>query len=302
MNKTLSVKRFLPLSVIIYRIKGTIGKTFISAKKSGIKARTGFFTFILISALFPFPATAQENLSGKEIYEKAVSGNRLDGSEAVSRMVIIDKKGRERIRDTAQITKLYDNGETEKKLIRFLSPADVKGTGFLTFDYETKDDDMWLYMPALRKVRRIVSSEKSKSFMGSEFSYADMSPAPSSDFNINLLGSETIDNTECWKIEIIPVDEETADENGYSRKTGWVGKKDFVIRRAEFYDFSDTHFKTLTSANVKLIDSEKMKYRPLLMHMENHVNGRKSILEIKEIVINRNVREEYFTQRYLSRE
>ncbi len=77
-------------------------------------------------------------------------------------MIIIDKKGRERVRDTAQITKLYNKGETEKKLIRFLSPADVKGTGFLTFDYEDKDDDMWLYMPALRKVRRIVSSEKIK--------------------------------------------------------------------------------------------------------------------------------------------
>ena len=271
-------------------------------KKEAFKKRAVFLTVMLIASVFTFPAAADENLTGEEIYEKAVSGNRLDGSEAVSRMIIIDKKGRERIRDTAQITRLYDNGETEKKLIRFLSPADVKGTGFLTFDYEKKDDDMWLYMPALRKVRRIVSSEKSKSFMGSEFSYADMSPAPASDFRITLLGSETEGGTDCWKLEMVPVDDDTADENGFSKKIGWIGKNDFVIRKAEFYDFSGMHFKTLTSSDIKLIDTEKNKYRPLMMKMENHENGRKSILEIKEIVLNRNVGEEYFTQRYLSRE
>ena len=309
MNNMVFFKEFSSSAETFSCKKDTAGKGIISpgkwtffAGKFRFQKKAVFTLFILIGTLFPFSTTAQENLSGKEIYEKAVSGSRLDGSEAVSRMIIIDKKGRERIRDTAQITKLYDNGETEKKLIRFLSPADVKGTGFLTFDYENRDDDMWLYMPALRKVRRIVSSEKSKSFMGSEFSYADMSPAPSSDFNITLLGTETAGGCECWKIEIIPVDEETADENGYSRKIGWVGKEDFVIRKAEFYDFSDTHFKTLSSENIRLIDSEKNKYRPLLMHMENHENGRKSVLEIKEIILNRNVGDEYFTQRYLSRE
>ncbi len=256
--------------------------------------------FLLIAA--SFSAGAQENLSAGDIYEKAVSSGKLDGSEAVSRMIIIDSKGRERIRDTAQITKLYDNGETEKKLIRFLSPADVKGTGFLTFDYENEDDDMWLYMPALRKVRRIVSSEKSKSFMGSEFSYADMSPLPSSDFNMKILGTETENSIECWIIEMVPASDDIADENGFTKKIGWIGKEDFVIRKAEFYDFSGILYKTLTVENVKLIDPEKKKYRPMIMKMENHDNGRKSVLEISEIVLNRNVGEEYFTQRYLSRE
>ena len=263
---------------------------------------SNFLMAVLMITAFLNPLYADDNLTAKEIYEKAVTGNRLDGSEAVSRMVIIDKKGRERVRDTAQISKLYDNGETEKKLIRFLAPADVKGTGFLTFDYEKEDDDMWLYMPALRKVRRIVSSEKSKSFMGSEFSYADMSPVPSSDFSFKLLGSENVKGTECHVIELIPVDDETADENGFSKKIGWIGKEDFVIRKAEFYDFTDTHFKTMYTENISLIDPEKKKYRPLLMTMENHDNGRKSILEIKKIVLNRNVGDEYFTQRYLSRE
>jgi outer membrane lipoprotein-sorting protein len=266
-----------------------------------MKKMNRFILILILICSASFSASA-ENLTGDEIYERAVSASRLDGSEAVSRMVIIDKKGRERIRETAQITKLYNNGKTEKKLIRFLSPADVKGTGFLTFDYEEADDDMWLYMPALRKVRRIVSSEKSKSFMGSEFSYSDMSPLAASDFNINLKGSETIDNEECYVLEMIPLNDDIADENGFTRKKAWIGKNDFVIRKAEFYDFTDMRFKTFIVENVKLVDPEKNKYRPMLLKMENHDNGRKSVLEIKKIVLNRNIGDEYFTQRYLSRE
>ena len=259
------------------------------------------FTLLLLT-ITSFTVYTEENMTANEIYEKAVSASRLEGSEAVSRMVIIDKKGRERVRETAQITKLYNNGGTEKKLIRFLSPADVKGTGFLTFDYEKADDDMWLYLPALRKVRRIVSSEKSKSFMGSEFSYSDMSPLPASDFSIKLTGSETINNEECYILDMIPLNDDIADENGFTRKKAWIGKNDFVIRQAEFYDFSDTLFKTLNVEKVKLIDREKKKYRPMLLKMVNHDNGRKSVLEVKNIILNRNVKDEYFTQRYLSRE
>ena len=110
-------------------------------------------------------SVSAEDLTARQIIDKSEENTKVSGSEAVSTMTIIDAKGRKRVRKVAQVTKLYDNGETEKKLIRFLSPADVKGTGLLTFDYEKKDDDMWLFMPALRKTRRIVSSEKAKSFM-----------------------------------------------------------------------------------------------------------------------------------------
>ncbi|MBA7694142.1 hypothetical protein ES703_102749 [subsurface metagenome] len=111
-------------------------------------------------------------MSAKQIMDRSFEATKLKGSEAVSTMTIIDSKGRDRVRRIAQVTKLYNSGDTEKKLIRFLSPADVKGTGLLTFDYKVKDDDMWLYMPALRKTRRIISSEKGKSFMGSDYNFS----------------------------------------------------------------------------------------------------------------------------------
>ena len=108
-------------------------------------------TVVILSLIFS-GLEAQENLSAREIVDKAFKVTKLAGSESISTMTIIDGKGRERVREIAAVTKLYDNGETEKRLIRFLAPADVKGTGLLTFDYEKKDDDMWLFMPAVRNI------------------------------------------------------------------------------------------------------------------------------------------------------
>jgi outer membrane lipoprotein-sorting protein len=245
--------------------------------------------------------SAQDDFSAEMIVDRSFKATKLAGAEALSTMTIIDQKGRERIRRIASVTKLFDNGETEKRLIRFLSPADVKGTGLLTFDYEKKDDDMWLFMPALRKTRRIVSSEKAKNFMGSEFSYADMTPPNLEDFTYTLQGEEVVERTLCWIIEMLPVDDDIADENGFSRRIIYVAKEDFVIRRAIYYDLDGELHKELTVKEVKELDPENRKYRPMHMNMVNKQNGRKSILKIDEIQFNPEVKDEYFTTRYLER-
>ena len=258
---------------------------------------------LLLSIIFTFSTvSAQKNLTAKQIANKSFEVTKLAGAEATATMTIVDSKGRKRVRKTAQVTKLYQNGDTEKKLVRFLSPADVKGTGLLTFDYKVKDDDMWLYMPALRKTRRIISSEKAKSFMGSEFSYSDMTPPTLNDFTYKKLGEEEINGTLCWKIEMIPVDDDIVDENGFSKKISFIGKKDFVIRKAIYYDPDEEFHKELTVTEVKELDPKNHKFRPLHMVMVNKQNGRKSILQIDKIQFNPNVKDEYFTTRYLERE
>src|SRR6185295_5945772 len=91
--------------------------------------------------------------SAREIMEKVTVTRKLDGSEATVKMTTIDDKGQTREREITMATKLYDGGKTEKRIYRFLSPADVQGTSILVFDYETKSDDVWIYLPALRKTR-----------------------------------------------------------------------------------------------------------------------------------------------------
>jgi len=244
---------------------------------------------------------AQEELTAKQIMDKAFEVTKLAGSEAVSTMTIIDGKGRERVREIAMVTKLYDNGDTEKRLLRFLAPPDVKGTGLLVFDYEEKDDDMWLFMPALRKTRRIVSSERAKSFMGSEFSYADMSPPILDEFTYRILSEKEMEGTLCWEIEMVPIDEDVADENGFSKRIAYIGKKDYVIRGAVYYDLDGELHKELSVKEIRELDPVNHRYRPMHMVMVNKQNDRKSILKINEIQFNPNVKDDYFTTRYLER-
>lgn len=263
----------------------------------------GFRTVIVILSVLlgSFTLVAEEELTARQIMDSSFKAVKLAGSESTSTLTIIDKKGRQRIRRIAGVSKLYDDGKTEKRLIRFLSPADVKGTGLLTFDYEKKDDDIWLFMPALRKTRRIVSSEKAKNFMGSEFSYADMTPPTLDDFTYKILGEQEVDNTLCWQIEMVPVNDDIADENGFSRKISYIAKKDFVIRKAIYYDFDDELHKELTVKDVQEVDTKNHKYRPRHMFMVNKQNGRKSLLKVDEIQFNPGVKDEYFTTRYLER-
>ena len=139
----------------------------------------------LILALFAsISASAQD---AREIIRKSHDVVKVSSFEAVSTLTITDSKGNQRIRQNTMASISLPDG-TEKRIIKFLSPAEVKGTGILIFDYPEKSDDMWIYLPALRKTRRIVSREKSKSFMGSEFSNANMT-AP---------GLEDFTYAKCW--------------------------------------------------------------------------------------------------------
>ncbi|MBF0429707.1 MAG: outer membrane lipoprotein-sorting protein [Fibrobacteria bacterium] len=255
------------------------------------------FTVILAISI----SFAGEKLSAKEIIDKADDVSKISGVESISVMTIVDGKGRERVRKVAQVTKLYDKGNTEKKMIRFLSPADVKGTGLLTYDYKEKDDDMWLFMPALRKTRRIVSSEKAKSFMGSEFSYADMNPPVLDEFTYKILSEEKCGEADCWKIEIVPKDDDIAEENGFSKRITSIDKSNYVVKQTIYYDLDGELHKELTVNAVKELDAEKGKFRPTDLVMINKQNGRKSLLVIEKMVLNPKVKDEYFTTRYLER-
>lgn len=245
---------------------------------------------------------AQDELTATQIVDRAQTAIKVKGVQGVSVMTIIDEKGRERVRKIAQVTKLYDNGDTEKRLIRFLEPADIKGTGLLTFDYKEKDDDLWLYMPALRKTRRIVSTEKAKNFMGSEFTYADMTPPSLNDFTFNKLADETVDGVTCYQIEWIPVNDDIAEENGFGRRITFFGKENFVIRKSIYYDLDDELEKELIIHGIQELDPVNHRYRAENMEMINHQNGRRSALQTEKLEFNPNIDDEYFTVRYLERE
>jgi hypothetical protein len=240
--------------------------------------------------------------SAREIMDKVALSRKLDGSEAVITMSIINDKGQTRSRQISMATKLFDGGKTEKRIYRFLSPADVKGTGVLVYDYETQADDVWVYLPALRKTRRIVSSQRSSSFMGSEFSYGDLNIPALDDYTYKLVKEEDCGGERCYVIDAEPKSSDIAKAEGYKRKTYWVSKDKFAVRKGLYYDMEGKLLKELKSDDIKLLDPKLKRYRAMRMEMTNKQNGRRSIFHSEKVAFAPSTKDEYFTTRYLERQ
>jgi hypothetical protein len=234
--------------------------------------------------------------------EKFSAARKTDGSESVVNMSIIEPNGEKRERSISMATKLYEGGATEKRLYRFLSPPDVKGTGLLVFDYQTKSDDVWIFLPALRKTRRIVSSEKSKSFMGSDFTYGDFNIPELDDFDCTVTKEEDVGGDKCWVIDLVPKSKDIAKADGYDKKTFWISQKTYAVRKGLYYDVADGKLlKELKADDIKLVDPKKQRYRVMRMEMTNKRTGRHSVFETTKISYAPDTKDEYFTTRYLER-
>ena len=195
-----------------------------------------------------------EDPKAREIMEKV--DERDDGDNQTSRleMVLIDKRGKQRVRELHSLRK--DKGVDEYSMMFFLSPADVEDTGFLTYDYDDseRDDDQWLYLPALKKTKRIAASNKSGSFMGSDFSYADMTDRPLEKYEYNLLQEAEIDGHAVWVIESVSHDEEEIDETGYTKSIQFVRKDNYVSIRAKIWVKKGKRNKYMEVKELKQID------------------------------------------------
>jgi hypothetical protein len=263
----------------------------------GIVASIGISLGVMTQA-----SSIQAGPSPRDIMNKVTQARKLDGSEAVVKMSIIEPNGTKREREISMATKLYDGGETEKRLYRFLAPADVKGTGILVFDYTSKADDIWIFMPALRKTRRVVSSERSKSFMGSDFSYGDLNIPALDEFDYAMVKEDDVGGDKCWVIDVTPKSPDTAKAEGYAKKTYWVSQKSNTVRKAVFMDTDGKALKELKTDDVKLLDPKKNRYRTMRMEMTNKKTGRKSVFDTSKIAFAPDTKDEYFTPRYLERE
>ncbi len=246
---------------------------------------------VLFTLFMLFISTASWSQNAKEISTKALDVTDIDAMEMMSTLTIMDAKGHERIRKTSTASKKF--GETTKIITKFTSPADVKGTGLLVYDYENKNDDMWIYLPAIRKVRRIISSEKGKSFMGSEFSNADMSKPNLDDYTYKILGTEEFNGILCWKIESAPMNDDLAYDNGFSKKIALIDKNSYFTYKVTYYDLNDELYKEMIISDYKEVCDGK--YLARNMEMDNLQNGRKSILTIDKLQNGSNLSENNFT-------
>ncbi len=240
----------------------------------------------LSTALLAMSLNAQ-SLTGYDIMKKADEVPSPKTSSSTATLTIHSKKGNDRIREV--VMKSKDYGDVEKEVIVFTTPKDVAGTGYLMFNYKEdskgnkKDSDNWLYMPAMKKTRRIASSgsESEGSFMGTDFTYQDMGDRSLSKYNYNLLGEESVDGVSCYKVECISKAHTEKDP----RYIAYISKGDFIMRKCEFYDRQNQLHRVLTCGDFTTIKgfttAQKMK-------MENVQSGTWSLIETKNITYDAN--------------
>lgn len=262
-----------------------------------MKAFNRIFTLTTI-VLFAGSLWAQQP-TGREIMEKYKAQDRTKDTSVKLTMTLSNARGGQRERQVTQVTKT-DANDNRKQLIRFLSPADVAGTGFLSIEHSDRDDDNWLYLPALRKTRRIAGSDKTDSFVGSEFTYEDLDAEDLDAHEYKLIGSESVDGVEAWIVEATLTDPEKIKETGYSKRELWISKDHYLMIQTKYYDRDGAYIKLFKAGDIRQVPDAD-KWRTYHLTMEDVRKGDKTVLELSEYKMDQGVQDGYFSERYLKR-
>ena len=246
------------------------------------------------------PALAGE-LTAREIMEKADARDDGDNMIANMEMILIDKKGQERVRKIETFSK--DKGKDTLKLMFFIEPADVKDTGFLTYDYYSgeRDDDQWLYLPELHKTKRIASSDKSSAFMGSDFSYADMTKRVLDEWKYKLLKEAEVRNHKVWLIEAIPANKTIEDRYGYTKSVLFVRQDIFMVVRAVHWVKEGKKLKYLDIKKLEQIDGIWVGTEIHMKTNKGKQTVHRSVFKWHNIKFSQDLDEKLFTVRRLEK-
>ncbi len=239
----------------------------------------------VVTIIFALMAKSAFALTGDEILKRAENAmNAPQDRTATEKMTLIKSDGSEKLR----VISFYQKG-SDKRLVVFLSPADVKGVGFLSIS----EDRMYLYLPAFRKVRRIASHIKNEDFMGTDFSYEDMAETKYTD---EYTATSEREEANQYVLELKPRPDADV---GYSRQRMWVDKKTFIPVKTEYYSNEGKLIKVLTSEDVKQVDGY---WFPMKMTMETIKTGHRTVLEMDEIKHDTGLSESFFTTRNLKKQ
>jgi len=215
-------------------------------------------------------------------------------SKAELEMILRNKSGQESKRAIRNKT-LEVSGDGDKSLVIFDKPRDVKGTAFLSFTHNTGPDDQWLYLPALKRVKRISSNNKSGPFMGSEFAFEDIASQEVEKYTYKYLRDENFNNMDCFVIERDPVDP----KSGYSKQIVWYDKAEYRQHKIDSYDRKGSLMKTLTSHDFKQYKNKF--WRQSEMKMVNHITGKSTDLKFSNYAFRNGFSDRDFDKNSLKR-
>lgn len=258
----------------------------------------GWLVIVFTLCAAPQADSAQD---ARSIMEQVDARDDGDNQTADLQMTLIDQNDNERKRTIKLFSK--DKGRDTWRMQFFLAPADVKDTGFLTYDYYggDQDDDQWLYLPDLRKTKRIASSDKSSSFMGSDFSYADMTRRVLDEWDYKLLKEDLVDGQKVWLIETLPVSKAVEDRYGYKKSIVYVRQDNFMVIRAIHVLKSGNKVKYMEVKKIDQIDGIWVAVETWMKTTRNKRTLHRTILTMDDIKYNQDLDESIFSVRQLEK-
>lgn len=223
-------------------------------------------------------------------------------SRADVTMTLVSGSGTRRVRSTRSTSKLQPNGIDQKRLIRFLTPADVKGTATLLVEHSEGDDDIWIYLPALRKVRRLVASNKKDSFVGTDFSYGDIIGHKVEDWTYTYVGAEEVEGLTTHVIEALPRNDEVAANSGYGKRKLWIRVDNDVAVKGDYWDTAGSLVKQFAARDVREIDPAAHKWQAFHLEMKNTQTGHSTAIDFGTLDVGVGIDDQEFSERYLEKE
>jgi hypothetical protein len=266
-----------------------------------MKLRYIFTTLLAVSLGLFIAIPPARALTALEIMEKVDARDDGDNMTSDVKMILIDKKENKRIREMKVFTR--DKGKDTLKMQFFLAPADVKDTAFLTYDYYEggRDDDQWLYLPDLHKTKRIATSDKSSSFMGSDFSYADMTRRVVDEWTYKILKESEVDGQKVWLIEAIPASKAVEDRYGYLKSVLFIRQDIFMGVRAVHWLKEGKKIKYQENLKIKQIDGIWVATELHAKTTKNKVTLHKTVMEYTNIKYNQHLDDALFSVRNLEK-
>lgn len=267
-----------------------------------MRRRHSLLAVLSLIALLPAMAVRAEE-TARQILDRAkqlddTTRKWTDRSETLT-LTIHGKSGGDRERSLQIFDKRGANDE-DKSLTFFLAPSEVKGTAFLQIRHPGKEDEQLLYLPELKRSRRIVAQAKDGSFMGTDFSFRDLEILAEirdwteADAASSLGGSEDVDGRACWAIALVPAGKDA----GYAKIVLFLDKEQLVTRKVVFYDAGGTAVKTLVQSDVKDVGAIPTAYR---MVMETPAKESKTTVVLSDVKYDTGLADDFFTERQMQR-
>ncbi len=249
---------------------------------------------ILVLLFLPLEVFA---LTADEVVKRSQQAFIYQGRDFKARvmMKLITKSGKERIREMTMLRKNYGpTGGEQKYFMYFFKPADVKNMTFMVYKYPGKDDDRWLFIPAINMTKRIAARDKTSSFVGSDFTYEDVSGRDIEDDTHAMVTEEKFSGQDSFVIKSTP----KAGDMDYSYKLSWINKNNFLPLKEEYYDRNGELYRVFTADEVKDI-----KGFPTITKrtMKNIQSGHRTETAFIKVDYNTGIEDKLFSERFLKR-